>query len=199
MKIYVDFDRTLFDCDKFLGDLYALINKYNITKELFRDCQNQCKKMGFNPYNILNLVKEKFSFDEELLHEINILIGNTSEYLYYDAIPFLKYLKDHNYEIIILTKGNSDYQREKIFNAHLDSYYNKLIVTMKHKGTLKLDYKNSIFIDDNPIEIQSIMNKNPKMIIRMIRDNSKYSNIPLDFSIIEIKSLMEIIDNKIID
>ncbi len=29
--IYVDFDRTLFDCDRFLSDLYILINKYNIT------------------------------------------------------------------------------------------------------------------------------------------------------------------------
>ena len=46
MKIYVDFDRTLFDCDKFLEDLYALINKYNISKELFKECQNQCKKKG---------------------------------------------------------------------------------------------------------------------------------------------------------
>ena len=37
MKIYVDFDRTLFDCDSFLGDLYALVNKYNVTKEMFKE------------------------------------------------------------------------------------------------------------------------------------------------------------------
>jgi hypothetical protein len=30
MKIYVDFDRTLFDCDSFLRDIYSLISKYNI-------------------------------------------------------------------------------------------------------------------------------------------------------------------------
>ena len=41
MKIYIDFDRTLFDCDKFLEDLYSLINQYNISKEVFRECQNQ--------------------------------------------------------------------------------------------------------------------------------------------------------------
>ena len=198
MKIYVDFDRTLFDCDKFLEDLYTIINKYNISKELFRECQNQCKRKGFNPYNILSILKEKQNFNDNLFHDIDRLIGNTGNYLYSDTVPFLEYLKRNNYEIIIITKGNSDYQREKIFNAHLDSYYNKLIVTMKHKGYLKLDYENGIFIDDNPIEIQSIMKKNPKMIIRMQRVNSKYSNIPLDIDIKVVNSLNEIINNKII-
>ncbi len=198
MKIYVDFDRTLFDCDKFLEDMYTLINKYNIDRLLFKECQNQCRRKGFNPHTILNLVKEKYDFNDELFHEINMLIGNTSAYLFPDSIPFLEYLKSINYEIIILTKGNSDYQREKIFNAHLDRYYNKLIVTMKHKGKLNLDYENSVFIDDNPIEIQSIMDKKPKMMIRMQRDNSKYSDISLNMDILTIKSLNEIVENKII-
>ncbi len=199
MKVYVDFDRTLFDCDKFLEDLYALINKYNISKTIFKECQNQCRKTGFNPHIILNLVKEKYEFDEELFHEIDNLIRNTSNYLYQDTIPFLEYLKDNKNEIIILTKGNSDYQREKIFNSHLDSYYNKLIVTMKHKGKLNIDYENSIFIDDNPLEIESIIEKKPKMIIRMQRNNSKYSNIPLDIDINTVVSLDEIIQKKLLN
>lgn len=199
MKIYVDFDRTLFDCDKFLEDLYSLINNYNIPKSLFKECQNQCKRRGFNPHIILSLVKEKYDFDDKLIYEIDNLIGNTSEYLYPDAISFLEYLKKIGYEIIILTKGNSDYQREKIFNAHLDSYYNKLMVTMKHKGTLKIDYEDSVFIDDNPIEIQSILNKNPKMIIRMERINSKYSDIDINVDMPIVKSLKEIIDKKILE
>jgi len=198
MKIYVDFDRTLFDCDKFLGDLYALISQYNISKELFRECQNQCRKKGFNPHIILNNVKEKYDFDDELYQKIDMLIQNTSNYLYTDAIIFLDYLRKLNHEIIILTKGNSDYQREKIFNSHLDLYYNKLMVTMKHKGSLNLDYENSIFIDDNPIEIQSLLTKNPKMVIRMKRDNSKYSNIPLEVNLPTVVSLQEVIDKRII-
>ncbi len=33
MKVYVDFDRTLFDCDKFLEDFHTIISKYNIPKD----------------------------------------------------------------------------------------------------------------------------------------------------------------------
>ena len=86
MKIYVDFDRTLFDCDKFLSDLYALVSKYNISKELFKECQNQCIKEGFNPYNILNLVKENYSFDDNLYLEIDSLMKKTKDYLFLDSI-----------------------------------------------------------------------------------------------------------------
>ena len=197
MKIYVDFDRTLFDCDKFLSDLYALVSKYNISKELFKECQNQCIKEGFNPYNILNLVKEKYSFDDNLYLEIDSLMKKTKDYLFLDSINFLEYLKSLNYEIVILTKGNSDYQREKIFNAKIDKYYNKLIVSMEHKGNLDLDYKNSVFIDDNPIEIQSILNNQPKLIIRIKRDNTLYSSLSID-NILTFNSLKEVIDNKIL-
>jgi FMN phosphatase YigB (HAD superfamily) len=199
MKIYVDFDRTLFDCDRFLGDLYALVNKYNVTKEMFKESQNQCMKQGFNPYIILDLVKEKYSFDEKLYHEIDNLMNKTSNYLYPDTISFLEYLKSLNYQVVILTKGNLDYQKKKILNANIDKYYDELIVTMKHKGGLDIDYGKSIFIDDNPIEILSIIKKKPNKIIRIQRDSSLYSNITIDKEVISVKSLKDIEINKILD
>jgi FMN phosphatase YigB (HAD superfamily) len=199
MKIYVDFDRTLFDCDRFLGDLYALVNKYNVTKEMFKESQNQCKKEGFNPYIILDLVKGKYSFDEKLYEEIDNLMNKTSDYLYPDTISFLEYLKSLKYQVVILTKGNLDYQKTKILNANIDKYYDELMVTMKHKGELEIDYGKSIFIDDNPIEILSIMKKKPNKIIRIQRDSSLYSNTTIDKEVISVKSLKDIEINKILD
>ena len=198
MKIYIDFDRTLFDCDKFLDKIFTLIDKYKISKEVFKECQNQCKEKGFNPYHILDLVKEKVPFDDKIYYELDTLIRSTSEYLYQDAKEFLEYVKSLNYEIIILTRGNSTYQREKIFNSRLDLWYNKLIVTMKHKGTLKLDYANSIFIDDNPKEIESILTQKPKMVIRIQREKTKYYNEVIKDDVITIKSLQEIMEKGII-
>lgn len=199
MKVYIDFDRTLFDCDRFLSDLYDILDKYNITKEIFRKCQNQCKIMGFNPYIILDLVKENINFDNRIYEEVKELIHNTRKYLYDDTISFLEYLKSLNYDIIILTKGNLDYQKEKIAMANLEEYYSELIVTMKHKGELKLNYGESIFIDDNPKEILSILKKNPKRIIRIQRNKSLYSNITIDQDVLSFKTLKEIIESKILN
>lgn len=198
MKVYVDFDRTLFDCDRFLEDFYAIITKYNIPKELFKECQNQSKRHGFNPYTILNDVEKKINFDKSVYLDIDELIHNTSNYLYSDTISFLEYLNSHNYMVIILTKGNRDFQREKIINAHIDKYYSKLIVTMRHKGLLFLNYLQSVFIDDNPREIESLLIRNPKVIIRIKRNMSKYSEIELKKEVKTVNNLHEIIDNKIL-
>lgn len=198
MKVYIDFDRTLFNCDKFLEDFYTLINSYNISKEVFKKCQNQCIKDGFNPYTILRKVEKAFFFNNDLYLEVDTLLKKTGSYLYSDSTDFLKYLKKKGYQIIILTKGNREYQKEKILHANIDNYYDDLIITMEHKGKLKLEYDNGIFIDDNPKEIKSIMKNNPKMIIRIKRENERYNDIFVDDSIIEVSSFNEIINKKII-
>lgn len=193
MKIYIDFDRTLFDCETFLKDFYAIINKYQIPKDIFMKCQNQCKKQGFNPGIILDKVAKEYEFDENIYHEIDNLLKDSHKYLYKDAIKFLKELKKLGYQIIILTKGNEEYQREKIMYSNIDEYYSELIVTMKHKGKLDIDYQEGIFIDDNPIEIESILKRKPKNIIRINRTSSKYSLVELK-NISTVKSLDEIIE-----
>ncbi len=197
MKIYVDFDRTLFDCDRFLEDFYNLINKYNIPKNIFKDCQNQTKRHGFNPVIILNEVSKYCEFDKKIYQEIDLLISRTSDYLFLDTIDFLNYLKEKNYQVNILTRGNSSYQREKIFNSHLDKYYDKLIVTMRHKGNLNIDYQNSIFIDDNVKEIESILEKKPSKVI-YINNKKNLGNIAFLNSVFEVSSLSEIIEKRII-
>ena len=198
MKVYIDFDRTLFNCDMFLEDFYTLINEYHITKEIFKNSQNQCFKDGFNPYVILHKVEEVFSFDKSLYTKVDNLLKSTYQYLYSDSLAFLKYLKKSDYTVIILTKGNEEYQKEKIINSGINDYYDDLIITMQHKGKLKLDYKNGIFIDDNPKEIKSIIKNNPKMIIRIKRENERYSDISLDDKVLSISSFEEIINKKII-
>ena len=127
------------------------------------------------------------------------MIHNANNYLYSDAISFLEYLKKHNYNITILTKGNSDFQREKIFNAKLDKYYDKLIVTMRHKGLLLLNYSHSIFIDDNPREIKSLLTRRPKKIICIRHINSKYHDIEVSDKVDCYSSLTEIINSKVLE
>ena len=199
MTVYVDFDRTLFDCDRFLDDFYSLIMKYNINRNSFKECQNRSRRCGFNPYTILSDLEQKTNFDKSIYHDIDKLISNTSNYLYPDAIPFLKYLKELDYKVVILTKGNKEYQKSKIANANIDKYYDKIIVTMRHKGFLFLNYVQGIFIDDNPSEINSLMKRRPKKMIRIKRINSKYSNIQIKYDVLNIENLQEIIDKKIIE
>lgn len=169
MKIYIDFDRTIFDCDKFIEDFYNLLEKYNISKNDFIKYQSQC--MDFNPYDILDLMSKDYDINKEVYNAIDNFIKKSSDYIFSDTIPFLKYIKNKNYQVIILTKGNYDFQMSKIINSHIDLYYDDVIVTNKHKGDLDIDYTNSIFIDDREEEIGSIKKRNPKRVIFIQRGN----------------------------
>ena len=190
MKIYIDFDRTLFDCDRFIEDFHSLLEEYNIKIDDFIKYQNQFKRVDFNPYNTLDLMSKEKDINLGIYAKIDKLIKKSSNYLFPDAIPFLEYLKKKGYTVIILTSGNYDYQMNKINNSNISTYYDDIIVTSKHKGELDFDYSNSIFIDDRKEEIDSIINKNPKEVIWIQR---KGINNKLDIK--TITSLNELINN----
>ena len=89
----------------------------------------------------------------------------------------------------ILSKGDYDFQMNKILSSNIDMYYGDIIITDKHKGELNLDYANSIFIDDREEELNSIMEKNPKRVILVQRNGIKNKNIET------VSSLIELINN----
>ena len=187
MNIYIDFDRTLFNTDKFLIDLYNVIINSKIDLYEFKKNKLKEKKNGFNPYNVL----EKIHVNSDIYQKIDELISNCDNYLYSDSEEFLKRLKEKNYNIILLTKGNSDFQIRKVKSTRVYSYFDDVIVTLKKKGKLNLDYQNSIFIDDNPSEIESIMKRNPKRMIRIMRENAKYNDVVIKESVDVIHNLLD--------
>lgn len=186
MNLYIDFDRTLFNSSRFLDEMCLLLEKYNISKKVFT-----LYNSDFNPYAVLRNLKE--TVDQSIYNELDKVFLNCKKYLYRDAIPFLKYAKDCGYKVVIITKGDYEYQEKKIINSKIDNYYDELIITLKDKGELNLDYKNGLFIDDNPKEIQSILKNNPREIIRIKRKNNPYSKIKLSRNIKTVSSLNELI------
>ena len=169
MRIYVDFDRTIFDCERFIKDFFELLQNYSISRDDFTKYQNQFKDI--NPYIILDTMSKEKNINKGVYGAIDELIEQSRDYLFCDAIPFLEYLKNKNYQVSILSRGDYDFQRSKIINSHIESYYDDIIITSNHKGELDLDYANSIFIDDNVEELKSIMDRNPKRIISIQREN----------------------------
>lgn len=190
MKIYIDFDKTLFDSVRFLEDFYRLIEDYDISREMFNNCRNQYKIKFFRPYTILDLISKKNSVDKEVYLKVEELINSSSNYLFPDTIPFLKYLKSKKKLVTILTRGDYEFQMSKILNTHIDEYYSDVIVTDKHKGELDVDYTNGIFIDDCVEEINSIISMKPKRVISIQRKGIINSE-----DVETIVSLTELIDN----
>lgn len=194
--IYIDFDRTLFDTDAFLKDLEKILEKDNISLQLFNEYKVK-QHNGFNPYEILDDLKKDYSFNQDIYNKIDNLIRNDYKYLYQDSIPFLSRLSK-NHSLVLLTKGNELFQLKKIQACNILKYFNNIIVTNKHKGELNFYYDESIFIDDNPSEIESILSKKPKLVIRIKREQALYNDIEIKDKVVEVTSLEEILNNNLL-
>ena len=185
MNLYIDFDKTLFDSTEFLDKLCLVLDKYNLPRELFAIYDS-----NFNPYEVLQKIK---NLNQEIYHDLDQVFIKSENYIYDDVIPFFKYVKEKGYRVVIVTKGNKEYQKKKIESSKIDKYCDDIIITLEDKGNLNLDYKNGIFIDDNPNELHSILKNNPKEVIRIMRKNNHYNDIKLQESIKVIASLGELI------
>ena len=100
MKLYIDFDHTIFNTDLFQKEIQG------IDKNL--DLQNDLKKL------------------KEIIETNNI---NLEKYLYPDTIPFFEKYKD-KYILILLTKSNNHnaYQLFKILDTKISNYFQEIII-----------------------------------------------------------------------
>lgn len=195
-KIYIDFDGTLFDTDNFYQEFLHICLKYGITKdkidlikaELFKDTLFNIDKMV--DYLVLN-----YNVSSNIKKEVEDLYSN--KFVYDDVVSSLDKLKD-KYDLILLTFGEHDYQTKKINGSLLKKYFKDIIMTGGNKSLLKnVDYKNSIFIDNNPKEIKRFMDVGSKKVIRIRRDSDKYSKIDLEVRVNEYKSFKEILEKEL--
>lgn len=187
MKIYLDFDGTLFNTDKFYQDYLNLFQKYGLDEDLINNIKLELfKTTKFNLDILTNYLVKKYNLDNNILLKVNNLYN--SSYVFKDVIPFLEKYK--NLEINLLTYGEYNYQLKKIDGSNLKKYFKDIIITDKDKSKLNLDYQNNLFIDNNPNEIKKFLEVT-KNVIRIRREEDKYSK--LDSNSREYKSLLEIV------
>ena len=190
MNIYLDFDRTLFDTDHFYPEMEKIVVNNGINLELFNDYKDKLKDRGFNPRLILDALKKEKVFDEKVYLEIDKMIEKSYQYLYDDVIGFLKEMQKQGYHLYILSMGNEEYQRKKIKCSGIIDYFDDIIVTLKLKGELNLDYQHSIFIDDSLKEVESILARHPYRVYQIVR-----CPIPLSKQVPQIATLNDLLNN----
>lgn len=205
MNYYLDFDNTLYETSRLSNDmLNGLADEISIkTKKNKIDIFDELKSM-FNRENIYNIYKlakyfaKKYNIEESvLIDKVEGIILDGKKYVYNDVISFLKELKEKNNIINVLTyvaKEDLSYQLTKIKGSGLSEYFDNIIISSSLKFNLDLKYEEGIFFDDNPRDLLGLASKNPKILVRVIRDENKHNKQELDIeNLIECKSLKDYI------
>lgn len=194
-NIYLDFDRTIYDTDALYRDMNDIIVKYGIDLELFEDVKKILFKepVLFNYFKVVKYICMKNNISLNVIYELENIIDNGNKYIYDDVIDFIKNIKDNGYIVNLLTYGDINFQIKKISPLEICDMIDNVFITGVYKYDLEIDYTNSIFIDDNPRDLDGLYKKNAGKVIRISRENTKYSKTALNNSCIEnYNSLSEI-------
>lgn len=205
MNYYLDFDNTLYETSRLSNDMlkglsYEISKKTSISEN---DIFDELKSM-FNRENIYNIYKlakffaKKYNIEESILiDKVEDIILDGKKYVYDDVISFLKELKEKNHIINVLTyvaKEDLSYQLTKIKGSGLSEYFDNIIISSSLKFNLDLKYEEGIFFDDSPKDLLGLASRNPKILVRVRRENNKYSKQELDIkNLIECKTLKDYI------
>lgn len=195
MKIYIDFDGTIFDSTKLDKLFIDIFKSYNIDKIYIETLIDKIKNYNIVAQKLIN----EFNLNKDILLKIDNIYSK--ELIFKDIIPFLEnYYQKYNLILLTYTKDNK-YQQKKVNSSNLNKYFKEIIITTKDKSKLKnIDYTKGIFIDNNPLEIEKFYNSNATKLIRIKRDTDKYSKLKLNIdNIPTFKDFEELLQSKYIE
>lgn len=194
MNFYLDFDYTIFDTYSFRNELYKILKANGFDRSYLKLTMEEGRQKLINIREIFKELSKKYEIPlNNFIVPLDNLYSRCENFVFSDVEDFLKYLKNNNHRIYILTWGNKEYQREKLKASKIEKYIDGAIFTEKLKYNLELDYKNSIFIDDSIRDLKGLYNKDAKQVFRIKRENGKNSDKELNIDEIkEFNSLYEI-------
>ena len=191
-EIYFDFDETLFNTDKFYHEFLTICKNYNINeKSINLIKQKLFKNKLFNLEILVEYLIKRYNLSLEFKKEIKQLYSE--KFVFKEVENCLEKLKKE-YNLILLTNGDKEYQSAKIEGSKLSKYFFKIIIT-NDKTKLNIDYLKGLFIDNNPKEIKKLANMGAK-VIRIRRKEDKYSLYDSDINCLEYSNLSDLIENE---
>ena len=182
--LVIDFDRTVFDSDALYRDLYKLCKVNGIDRD-FLDPSLALVPPDNLLFNFFLMVqrnrKIKPVMIEKVVAEMQSYIREKGHLYVFDASRlFLSSAIESGWKVVILTYGDQGFQLAKFIGSKLSDLCHSFIVTsdVKWNQLEILGITPTIFLDDNPKNIDEIKTKFPETtVVEIKRPNTKYQNV----------------------
>lgn len=212
MKIFLDFDDTLFDTNAFFVNVQDIFEEFGISKEISLKSYQEIKAEfpgGGWCYSFgrhIEKMKQYVSFDEESLQDrLTICSANTERFLFSDVKDFLLSLKKNGHTLFILSFGDTQFQSAKIAGAGISQFIERNIITDKDKavalrGEINDNGEGVWFFDDRMKYIESVKRVFPEIKTVLVkREERRYqeeeSNEFCDYIVSDLVEIERILKN----
>lgn len=186
MNYYIDFDNTVYETAQLTQMLLETITTKveEVSKRSSSKIKNNFNSTIDNIFDYARKVAIEYNIEtEKLLRAVREVIDNGEEFVFEDAKRFLEKLKERGDKAYVLTyvaKGNQEYQMRKLIGSGLIKYFEGTIITTKYKFLLDLNYRNGIFIDDDPRDLNGLFEHGAKKVIRIRKPSNRRSRIEIN-------------------
>lgn len=211
MKIFIDFDDTLFNTKKFRDCLIKVFLDNGVKrKDFFATYYDYPVKTShglkkYDPDKQIEILTKNSKIKREILEsDFKKLISHSSQYLFQDTLPFLRSFRKK--DLILISFAITKFQCSKINCSRTPKYLSKVIVSDRDKARevekiVSNANEEIFFIDDRVENINAVKKLFPVSITFLLkRKEGRYNDKKTKFVDFEIKNLKEakkIIKNKI--
>lgn len=192
MKIFIDFDDTIFNTKKFKHDLIGIFLKHGVTLSDFENSYyglqklNKTKGLHYDPKAQIQVLKKNNIGDSKKLGEaMDIFLAKLETYVFGDVLEFLQMFPRK--DLFILSYGHDVFQRKKIKGAGILSLVHRVIVDKNNKIELIMQLarkyafssKEDIILIDDRSEQLSRTKKSQRRVrtFHICRKEGRYSNL----------------------
>lgn len=212
MLIFLDFDDVLFNTSKFKDEYFRLFKKNGVSRDIFEECYydplDKNKTKTYSPIGHINRICKRINFNhanfEKLIFDFT---NDTKKYVFKDVFYFLQnFIKN---DLFIISFSKTNFQKSKIFNSGLASYFSQVEIVDELKGDIiskiiksrkQREADKIYFIDDRVSHITDVKIKNPQVItILFLRKEGRYhdeKNKYCDYVVKSIKEILKIMNLK---
>lgn len=138
--VIFDLDHTLFDTARFKLDMFSSLQKYNIPQKVVARAYNELmNKKGEFIYDYrledhLRLLRGTFRFAVEAGKKRFLkVLSHSRKYLFPGATKLLNHLKIRGCELVLLTRGNRDFNLRKVRKSGLNKHFDRVIADHRDK------------------------------------------------------------------
>lgn len=182
MKLFIDFDGVLFDSYVFLRDLLKKLNTLGVDEVSFLSAYGA----NYSPYRHIKTLFPKDERTKEALALLESHFKDAPNYLFSDALPFLKNFRKE--DVFIVSYGDSDFQMKKITSSGVLSFCSEARISQIKSDTI-LEILNGrgegekiYFIDDRLSNLEDVSKNVPGikvLLLDRLRENV-HEKIPYD-------------------
>lgn len=185
---WVDFDETLFATERFKQALVDIFKKNGVPEMIALSTMRQAEESVLKPMyfdytferHCDRVQSQGIEISLTLLGELHAVLRRSEEFVYEEAAEFMRVVRHNAARVILLSSGNYSFQRAKIDQSGLATWFDEIIIVRSHKETI-LDYLtqqgalSSIFINDNLAENKIIREFLPSVTIVSKINSAKFS------------------------